>query len=122
MKGSRHEILVERMRRGIVYAIYFPVPLQGFSVLASRKQMKDLPESLLLSGGFDVAAAITMYPDILARDRHTPGYDLSALSWWFSGCSFYFRAGVDRLDFSCGVSLGSASGGCSSGFLFLGSV
>jgi len=117
---SRHEILVEKMKQGIVYGIYFPNPLQGFSVLAACEQMSTLPESLILSGGFDSSVAQVMYPDILARDLKTLGYDLSALCWRSSGCSLFFRACVDRLGFCSGAFLGVAGGGSSSGLLFLG--
>lgn len=120
--STRHENLIEKMKQDIVYAIYFPNPLQGFSSLASREQMKDLPESLILTGGFDTSVAITMYPDILARDWHTPGYDLSALAWQSSGCSLAFGAGDDKLRFYHGARLGNADDVCSSGLLFLGSA
>jgi hypothetical protein len=120
--GTRHEILVERIKQGNVYAIYFPNPLQGFSVLASREQMSRLSESLILVGGFDASTAMVMYPDILARDWHTPGYDLSAFHWQSSGDSLYFGADDGGLHLSSGASLGSASGYYSSGLLFLGSA
>ena len=85
--GSRHEKLIEKMMQDYVVAIYFPNPLQGFSINASREQMATLPESLILAGGFDTASAMSMYPDIIARDWHTPGYDLSALNWQSSDYS-----------------------------------
>jgi hypothetical protein len=122
VEGSGHEKLIEKMKQGIVYAIYFPNPLQGFSVLASREQMKDLPESLLLAGGFDTVTAITMYPDILARDWHTPGYDVSTLVWRSPGYSLDFKAHDDELDFYHRAVLGFAYDDYSSGFLFLGSA
>jgi hypothetical protein len=91
--GSRHETIVEKMKQGIVYAIYFPYSLRGFSVVAARKQMASLPESLSLAGGFDTAAALIMYPRILTNsfggrsDRNT--HLLSALSDRSSGEPFY---------------------------------
>jgi hypothetical protein len=122
VEGTRHEKLVEGMKRGIVYGIYFPNPLQGFSSLASREQMKDIPESLSLVGGFDASSAMVMYSDILAKDWHTPGYDLSALQWQSSDCSLCFKADDGRLVFYGKAGLGCADGGYSSGFLFLGSA
>src|SRR4030042_465377 len=98
VSGTRHEKLGEEMKHDSLVAIYFPNSLQGFSILASQEQISSLPE-LLLSGGFDTAAAITMYPDILARDWNTPGYDLSALSWQSPVDSLYFKANDDRLHF-----------------------
>lgn len=79
--GSRHEKLIEKMKKNYVVALYFPNSLQGFSISASREQMSSLPESLILAGGFDSFSAMVMYPDILARDYDVPDYDLSALSW-----------------------------------------
>lgn len=122
VKDTRHEELIERMKKGIVCGIYFPNPLQGFSSLASREQMKDLPESLSLVGGFDASSAMIMYPDILAKDWHTPGYDLSALQWQSSDYSLYFEAYDAKLVFRYVADLGRARGRCSSGLLFLGSA
>ena len=120
--GMRHEKLLERMAGGSVVAIYFPNPLQGFSIRASREQLSDFPDSLLLSGGFDTATAMVMYPDILARDWYTPGLDLSALSWQSPGGSLCFRASGDDLYFGGRGVLAGARDGYSSGLLFFGSV
>ena len=124
VSGTRHEKLIERMAQAFVVAIYFPNPLQGFSVFASRGQIAVLPESLILSGGFDALSAMAMYPDVLARDWHTPGYDLSALSWQSPARSLYLGADVGELHFVSRGSLGGAfdHGHCSSGLLFLGSA
>ncbi|MBU2214254.1 hypothetical protein KJ996_06510, partial [Patescibacteria group bacterium] len=122
VSGVKHEQLIEKMKREYVFAIYFPNSLQGFSVLASREQIATLPDSLILSGGFDTAAAMAMYPDILARDWHTPGYNLSALIWQSLDYSLSFRASDDRLFFNYGGDLGSAYDGYSSSLLFLGSA
>lgn len=120
--GTRHDKLLERIAHEFVVAIYFPNPLQGFSVLASHEQMAVLPESLLLAGGFDATAAMAMYPDILARDWNTPGLDMSALVWRSPGYSLCFWADDDGLSFGDQGHLGDASDGCSSGLLFLGSA
>ncbi len=122
IEESRHEKLIEKMKQDYVIGIYFPNPLQGFSVLASREQMTTLLESFLLSGGFDSASAQAMYPDVLARDYHTPGYDLSALHWQSSDYSSDFKAFDDRLFFGSRASLGDAYGRYSSSLLFFGSV
>ena len=110
------------MKQGIVYAIYFPNPLQGFSPLASREQMQDLPESLILVGGFDASAAQVMYPDILSRDFETPGYDLSALQYQSSNYSFYFDATGGAFELGSNGSLALTYGSYSSSLLFLGST
>lgn len=122
VEGSRHEKLIEKIKQGIVYGIYFPNPLQGFSPFASREQISTLPGSLILGGGFDASAAMVMYLDVLARDFKTPGYDLSALYWQSSDGSLYFGAHDDRLHFDRRANLGHAHGYYSSGLFFLGSV
>ncbi|MFH0852036.1 MAG: hypothetical protein V1845_00280 [bacterium] len=121
VEGTRHEKLVFNMIKSYVVAIYFPNPLQGFSVLASREQLFHLPESLLMAGGFDTAIALAMYPDVLARDWYTPGLDLSALSWQSSDYSLCFVADDGGLYFGSRGNLGGASGSYSSGLLFVGS-
>lgn len=78
--GSRHGQLISRMKEGPVIGLHFPNPLQGFSISASREQMSTLPEGFILSG-VDTLIAMTMYPDILARDWNTPGLDLAAFQW-----------------------------------------
>ncbi len=119
---SRHKELVAKMGKGIVVALYFPNPAQGFSVLATREQMAFLPECLMLAGGFDTATAQVEYPDILARDFHTPGYDLAALCWHSPVYSLFFRAHVGLLHFVPQGDLGRANDRYSSGLLFFGSA
>lgn len=120
VEGSRYEKLIERMKQGILYGIYFPNPLQGFSILAAREQMNTLPGNLLLAGGFDTCVAMAMYPDVLARDYHTPAYDLSAFSWRSPDYSLYFKAYDDRLNFGGHGPLSDASDRFSPGLLLLG--
>ncbi len=120
--GTRHEKLIEKMTQGYVVAIYFPNPLQGFSINASREQIVTLPESLILAGGFDTASAIAMYSDVLAnaKEWYTPGYNLSALSWRLPYFSLFFEADVGNLVFGSRADLGSTYDNFSSGLLFLG--
>jgi hypothetical protein len=119
---SRHDRLIAKMQAGPLVALYFPAPLQGFSMLASREQMATLSEELWLAGGFDTLAAIAMYPDVLARDFHTPGCDLSALYWQSPDDSLSLGALGDGLVFFCGGVLGRAPVSFSSCLLFLGSA
>lgn len=120
VEGSRHDQLIKKMAQGPVPGIYFPNPMQGFSVLASREQLNFLPETLLLSGVIDAATAMVAYPDVLARDYKTPGLDLAAVSWRSAGHSLCFKAHVDSLDFpGCGP-LGHARDYYSGALLFLG--
>lgn len=110
VEGSRHERLVEAMKQGTVVGVYFPNCLQGYSVDADREQMASLPEQFLLAGGFDAAAAMIAYPDVLARDDSTPQLDLAAMQWKSADYSLCFDAGGVNLFFGCRGGLGSASG------------
>lgn len=114
-----HNRLLKRTRKEEVPALYFPHPLQGFSINASREQMATLPKNILLTGGLDTATVMAMYPDILARDWHTPGLDLAALSWKSSSQSLYFEALDGRLDFDYDDDLAWAHDNSSGGLLLL---
>lgn len=124
VEGTRHEKLIEKMKceEEFVVAIYFPNPLQGFSVEASRKQLSVLPQSFLLGGGFDTFTAVSMYPDILARNFNVPGYDLSALRclplFNLSLC-LNFHYGGGNLQLKSKDNLEDADGNFSSSLLFL---
>lgn len=119
VEGSRHEILLSRMEQGPVVGIMF-FPLQGFSVLAQREQMASLPSSLLLAGAVDMATAMAAYPDVLARDWNTPGYDCSAVKFRSSAASLSFGAHVDDLKFDYYEVLANADGYYSGGLVFVG--
>lgn len=120
VNGSRHERLVEAMQQGSVVGVYFPNCLQGFSVDADREQMTSLPEKFLLAGGFDAAASVVAYPDVLARDFKTPLLDLAAMRWQPADSSLYFYASVDYLDFGSRGNLGYAHDRCAGGLVVLG--
>ncbi|MFA4880765.1 MAG: hypothetical protein WC650_04055 [Candidatus Doudnabacteria bacterium] len=116
---SRHDRLIEVMKSKTVVGIYFPNPLQGFSICADREQMVTLPEGFILSG-LDVVIGMIMYPDVLARDWYTLGFDLAAFSWQSVDSSLCFKAHVDRLNFVNTGLLGYALDSFSGGLLFLG--
>lgn len=118
--GTRHEQLLARMAATPVAGLYFPNPLQGYSVYAQREQMATLPESFLLCGGLDTAVGWVMYPDVLARDFNTTVSDCSALQWRSSGDSLYFEADGGRARFDDGGTLAGACDDSSGGLLFLG--
>jgi len=118
--GSRHEQLVERIAKGSVVGIYFPNPLQGFSVDAQREQMSSTPEGLLLSGAIDTSMGWLMYPDILARDNNTPVYDCSANQWHSPTSSLHFEAYDGNANFAGRADLSHASSSYSGGLLFVG--
>jgi hypothetical protein len=77
-EGSRQDRLVSKLKIRPVVALYYPLALWGFSVDAQREQMAALPNSLVLCGIRATSLAEIMYPDVLARDCHTPAYDCSA--------------------------------------------
>lgn len=113
-----HRLLVERLFQGHLVALYFPNPLQGFSVHAQREQMAGLPTTLHLAGGFDTLSAVSMYPDVLGRNFNTPGLDMAALEWQDADYSLYFGADDDDADFGRRTGLGIASGYGSGGLVF----
>ena len=114
-----HKRLLSKMAEGSVVGIQF-FPTQGFSINADREIMPLLPKSLFLSGPVDLASAMTAYPDVLARDFNTPGYDCAAVSWRSSVYSLNFWADDDGLRFSGTGILGRAFGFYSAGLVFLG--
>ena len=117
--GSRYEKLIEKMQKESVVGIYFPNPLQGFSVDAQREQMAALPEGFSLSGPIDTAMGFAMYPELLGKDATTPVYDCSAVQWQSSGYSLNFGADDDDADFGSGSNLSDADDYCSGGLLFV---
>lgn len=117
--GTWQERLFQRLEKGPAIGLYFPQALQGYSVLAAREQMSSLPEGFVLPG-LDVAAAMTMWPDVLARDYHTPGLDLAALQWRSSGHSLDFGASDGGLGFGYTGSRAFAYDCYSGGLFFLG--
>lgn len=88
---SRHQLLVSTMSEKPVVGIYFPNPLQGFSVLGDRQMIDAFPDGFLLGGVIDIATAIIAKPDMLARDYNTPGLDCAANTWRSPGFSLHFR-------------------------------
>jgi hypothetical protein len=114
-----HERLINRLQDGeTIVALHFLNPLHGFSVLAAREQMSDLPDSLYLAGGLDTAIGGIIYPDILFCDYHTPGLDCAAVQWQESDYSLYFEAYDAHAYFALRTNLGCAHDCCSGGLLF----
>lgn len=116
---ENHKQLIAKMAEGPVVGIQF-FPLQGFSINADRELMALLPKSLALSGPIDLATAITVYPDVLARDFNTPGYDCAAVSWGSADYSLFFWANDDKLRFDFTDDLRLADDAGSAGLVFLG--
>lgn len=118
--GTRHERLLTAMAAGPVVGLYFPNPLQGFSVDAQREQMATLLDGFVLSGPLDIAAAWVMHSDVLARDFQTPGYDCSAVQCESSESSLCFRADNGMARFGSRTDLSDARVNYSGGLFFLG--
>jgi len=120
VENSRYGQLLSLMYQGPVMGIYFPNLLQGFSINAQREQMTALPKGFILSG-LDTVIAMIMYPDILARDWHTPSLDFSAL--FLSGdvsddYSFRLEPNDHGLEFNRIVNLPHGYGAHSGGLFF----
>lgn len=116
--GTRHERIVERAKQGSQVVIYFPNPLQGFSVLAQREQVATLPERLSLAGSLETLMGAATYTDSMMSHFHTPGYDMSAVQWRRPEQSLYLRADDDGAKFGLKVLLGSANDEYSGGLVF----
>lgn len=120
VSGTRHERIIAQMADGPVSALYFPNPMQGFSVHAQREFEQILPESVSLTGTIEPAVAMTMYPKVLAHSYYTTGLECSAVQYKSSVQSLRWLALVDRLWFDCKVDLDNTSDWYSGGLLFVG--
>jgi hypothetical protein len=119
-KGSRHERLLQAMAGGSVVGYYFPLALSGFSVAASLRQMADLPDAFVLSGGYDACAALAGSPDlILNPGGYPPQLDLSALQAPAPGYGYHFAPYASSLTFNGRFHIDQASDYCSSGLTVL---
>ena len=71
--GSRHERFLDSRKQGAVVGWYFPNCLSEYAVPDQRALISSLPIPLLLSGGFDAAAAFIGSPDLLMKtDNNYP--------------------------------------------------
>jgi hypothetical protein len=98
--GSRYDKLVEAMAKGPVAAIYFPTAFQGFSPLAAREMIQTLPGDVILSGGYDISAAIIGCPMHLARGNKMPVLQMSAFKWQSPESLLEFKPSIDELTFN----------------------
>jgi hypothetical protein len=73
-EGSRYENLLRARKEGAVVGWYFPTALQEYDIASQRAQMRSLPlpETLVLSGGLDAAAALVGSPDLLMNTETYP--------------------------------------------------
>jgi hypothetical protein len=118
--GSRHEALLRAMADGPVFGLYFPLALSGFSVDAAVKQMADLPDGFVLSGGFDASAALVACPELIMKtDGYAPQLDLSALEASAPRYAYHFAPYGYNLTFNGRYHNGLASDYCTSGLTWI---
>jgi hypothetical protein len=118
-RPSRHGELIARMKTGPVVGIFFPNPLQGFSVSAARQMIARFPENYCLSGAIDSAIALIANPDVLAGDAWRPRICTAGISRRGSiKETFHFPHHAQGMDFNAKSFAADYSG--SSGILFLG--
>lgn len=113
--GSRYERLLQALAEGPVVGYYFPLALSGFSVTAALESIADLPDTFLLSGGYEASAALTGSPDLIVQDGYPPQLDLSAFHAPAAGYGYHFAPYGYNLTFNGRFHNGLASDYCSSG-------
>lgn len=119
-RGSRYERLVQALAEGPVVGYYFPMALAGFSVEAALRQMPELPDTFVLSGGHEACAALTGCPDLIVQTSgYPPQFDLSAYHAPAAGYGYHFAPYGYNLTFNGRFHNGLASDYCSSGLTVL---
>jgi hypothetical protein len=115
-RGSRYDRLVEALAEGPLVGYYFPLALSGFSAEAALRQMSELPDAIVLSGGLEAAAALAGSPDLFAqKGGYPPQLDLSAFQAPAAGYGYHFAPYGYNLTFNGRFHNGLASDYCSSG-------
>lgn len=115
-RGSRYDRLVQALAEGPLVGYYFPMALSGFSVEAALRQMSELPETFVLSGGLESCAALVGSPDVFTqKDGYPPQLDLSAFQAPAAGYGYHFAPYGYNLTFNGRFHNGLASDYCSSG-------
>lgn len=103
-EGSRYDRLLKARRQGTVAGWYFPTALQEFDLASQRAQMSSLPleDSLVLSGGFEAAAALTAFPGLLMNEGcYPPVLCLSAFKHTDDHLMVCFKSYGPNLEFWC---------------------
>lgn len=118
--GSRYEVLLTALAAGPIVGVYFPLALSGFSIDAALRQMADLPEGFVLSGGCDAAAALVGAPELIMKeDGYPPQLDLAALEGTAARYAYHFAPYGYNLTFNGRYHNGLASDYCSSGLTWI---
>ena len=100
--GARYEHFLRARRQGPIVGWYFPTALQEYDVASQRGQMRTLPlpETLVLSGGFETAAALVGSPDLLMNtETYPPVLCLSAFEHTDKRLMLCFKAYGLSLEF-----------------------
>ena len=118
--GSRYETLLTALASGPVVGLYFPLALSGFSVDAALRQVSDLPDGFVVSGGCDAAAAIVGCPELVMKeDGYPPQLDVAALEGTVPRYAYHFAPYGYNLTFNGRYHNGLASDYCSSGLTWI---
>ena len=118
--GSRYEVLLTALAAGPIVGVYFPLALSGFSIDAALRQMADLPDGFVLSGGCDAAAALVASPELIMKeDGYPPQLDLAALEGTAPRYAYHFAPYGYNLTFNGRYHNGLASDYCSSGLTWI---
>ena len=119
-ENTRHKNLINAMKQNVVVGIYFPCLLE-YSVPAARERITSLPETFLLAGGYDTAAAFVAAPDLLLRkDGYPPLLWLSGLDLAVDNAELQFEAYGYDLTFNRRVHLGKVAEYWASALVVLG--
>lgn len=117
---ASHQKFLDRMSCESFVGIQF-FPFQGYSPEAERKMMSSLPESLSLSGPLDIATALTVFPEVLAFDSMTMGYNCSGVYCPNSGqSSLSFEPSDRNLQTSLNLELNHLPSRYSGGLVYTG--
>lgn len=118
--GSRHDKLIEAMRKDAVVGLFFPC-LTEYSVDAAREQVAQLPDEFLLAGGVDTCAALIAAPDLLLnKEAYSPLLWFAALNGEKADVGYHFEAYGYNLTFNRRVHLGHADEYWASSLVLLG--
>lgn len=118
--GSRHEVLLERMRDEAIVGCYFPC-LTEYAPSAALAQMAALPEQFLLAGGIDTCAALISAPGLLLNhNAYPPLLWLSGLEAEKADANYHFEAYGYNLTFNRRLHFGQPAEYWASGLVVLG--
>jgi len=79
--NTRWDRVLQARAQGPVMGWYFPLALKGFAIPDQRALISRLPEAMILSGPFEIAASLVACPELLMRqdDKYPNLLALSAM-------------------------------------------